>query len=110
MAQMSHALPRPQTSWRNVGYIALGLAAVGLGLNLIDPSRVAALQNFLLVFSSLLIEAMMASINSDEKTRRKFWSAATRDGSIRLRPRPTAASPSAMYPTLRQEVCGRGRA
>src|SRR5688572_19020185 len=58
MAQMFHALPRPQTSWRNVGYIALGLAAVGLGLNLIDPSRVAALQNFLLVFSSLLIEAM----------------------------------------------------
>jgi uncharacterized membrane protein YraQ (UPF0718 family) len=37
--------------------VAGGLALFGLALNVLDPSRVAAAQNFLLVFGSLLIEA-----------------------------------------------------
>ncbi len=56
MAQV--ALAPPQQSWRRIAVAGASLAAVGVLLNLIDPSRVAALQNFVLVFTSLLIEAM----------------------------------------------------
>lgn len=58
MAQIAQPFPRQDTAWRRVAYATLGLVALGVGLNLIEPSRFAALQNFLLVFSSLLIEAM----------------------------------------------------
>jgi hypothetical protein len=37
----------------------------------------------------------IASINSEEKTSKKFWSAGTRDGSMTLRATPTSASPAA---------------
>lgn len=58
MAQIAHPLGPTRESLRRAATVAFGLVAVGVGLNLIDPSRFAALQNFLLVFSSLLIEAM----------------------------------------------------
>lgn len=38
--------------------VVLALAALAAGLQLADPSRIPALQNFILVFSSLLIEAV----------------------------------------------------
>lgn len=58
MAQIAQPLPSRYADWRWVGFVGAGLAAVGIGLNLLDPSGIPALQNFLLVFSSLLIEAM----------------------------------------------------
>jgi uncharacterized membrane protein YraQ (UPF0718 family) len=60
MADIAHRLPgaRPSAAWRN-GAIALGaLVVFGVALNLSQPARVAGLQNFLLIFNSLLLEAM----------------------------------------------------
>src|SRR5687768_2327185 len=58
MTQLVEPVIPKESSARPVVVALAGLAAVGIGLNLIDPARVPALQNFLLVFSSLLIEAM----------------------------------------------------
>src|SRR5687768_6761040 len=58
MAQLAEPVIPEENSWRPAALALAGLAGIGIGLNLIDPSRVPALQNFLLVFSSLLIEAM----------------------------------------------------
>lgn len=53
------ALPRSrETSWGNAGMVLAALGAVALLLQLLNPDRVAGAQNFLLVFSSLLIEAV----------------------------------------------------
>jgi uncharacterized membrane protein YraQ (UPF0718 family) len=52
------ALPRPTSSWRQPAYALTALVTLAIALNVVDPSRIPALQNFLLVFSSLLIEAM----------------------------------------------------
>lgn len=60
MADIAHRLPgaRPTAAWRN-GAIAVGaLIAFGVALNLSQPARVPGLQNFLLIFNSLLLEAM----------------------------------------------------
>ena len=60
MADIAHRLPgaRPTPAWRN-GVVALaGLVAFGVVLNLSGPGRVAGLQNFMLIFNSLLLEAM----------------------------------------------------
>jgi uncharacterized membrane protein YraQ (UPF0718 family) len=60
MADIAHRLPgaRPTPAWRN-GAIALGgVVAFGIALNLSGPGRVAGLQSFMLVFNSLLLEAM----------------------------------------------------
>ncbi|HET7482323.1 MAG TPA: permease [Actinomycetota bacterium] len=46
------------SSWRPIGTATAALVAVGVLLHLLDPTRVATLQNFFLVFGSLLIEAM----------------------------------------------------
>lgn len=56
MAQI--AQPTPRSDWQNVGTVLAGLAAVGLALYVAAPGRVPALQNFFLVFGSLLIEAV----------------------------------------------------
>ena len=45
-------------SWANAGPVLAALAGVALLLQFADPARIASLQNFLLVFSSLLIEAV----------------------------------------------------
>lgn len=58
MAQAARGVAPPRTSWTYLAAAAAALVTVALALNVIDPSRVPALQNFLLVFSSLLIEAM----------------------------------------------------
>ena len=48
----------PASSTRHAIAVALTLAGAGLLLRLLDPSRFAWLQNFLIVFSSLLVEAL----------------------------------------------------
>jgi uncharacterized membrane protein YraQ (UPF0718 family) len=60
MADIAHRLPgsRPTPAWRNGAIAVAGLAAFGVALNLAGPGRVAGLQNFLLIFNSLLLEAM----------------------------------------------------
>lgn len=52
-------LPRTEapTTWRYAGAALGGLALLGVVLRVLDPYRVASLQNFLIVFGSLLIEA-----------------------------------------------------
>lgn len=58
MAQAVHPQPIPARAWRNVaiiGGLAIGTAAL---LKLLDPTRVAAAQNFFLILASLLIEAV----------------------------------------------------
>lgn len=57
MAGVALREPRPAT-WASAGAVLGMLAGVALLLQLFEPSRVAELQNFLLVFSSLLIEAV----------------------------------------------------
>ena len=54
------ASPRVDTtsSWRYGGVALLALIAVAAGLKILEPSGIAGLQNFLLVFGSLLIEAV----------------------------------------------------
>ena len=58
MAQLAEPLTPSGASWRRAAGAGAGLAGVGVALNMADPSRFPALQNFLLVFASLLIEAM----------------------------------------------------
>ena len=53
-----HAVRRGGADWRNAGLAALGLVTAGGLLRLLDPSTIPALQNFLLIFGSLLIEAV----------------------------------------------------
>ena len=49
---------RTSPAWRNLGWAALGLAGIGAALRLFDPTTTPAVQNFFLVFGSLLIEAV----------------------------------------------------
>ncbi len=58
MVDIAQPLPRPTGSRAPVAMVVLALAALAAGLQLADPSRIPALQNFILVFSSLLIEAV----------------------------------------------------
>ncbi|MDQ3985991.1 MAG: permease [Actinomycetota bacterium] len=43
--------------WRPAAYALAGLAAIGLALRFADPTQIPGVQNFFLVFGSLLIEA-----------------------------------------------------
>ena len=45
-------------SWASAGLVLAALASFALLLQLLNPARVAGAQNFLLIFSSLLIEAV----------------------------------------------------
>ncbi|MGI8407954.1 MAG: permease [Actinomycetota bacterium] len=56
MAQI--AAPRALDTRKTLSSVLLSLGALAVLLVLVDPSRVPAIQNFLLVFSSLLIEAI----------------------------------------------------
>lgn len=57
MADVALRKPR-DASWANAGAVLGVLAGVALLLQLLNPARIAGVQNFLLVFSSLLIEAV----------------------------------------------------
>ena len=58
MAEIAQPLAPQRESWTRALIAAGSLLALAVALNLADPGRVPAIQNFLLVFSSLLIEAM----------------------------------------------------
>jgi uncharacterized membrane protein YraQ (UPF0718 family) len=60
MADIAHPLPaaHPARAWRNGVIAVAGLVAFGVVLHLSGPQRVAGLQNFMLIFNSLLLEAM----------------------------------------------------
>jgi uncharacterized membrane protein YraQ (UPF0718 family) len=59
MAEVAAPLRRSEgTSWANAGAVLAALVAAGLLLQVLDPARIAEIQNLLLVFSSLLIEAV----------------------------------------------------
>ncbi len=58
MVDIAQPLPQRNASLRPVAGVVLGLTAIGALLHLLEPGRIAAAQNFLLVFSSLLIEAV----------------------------------------------------
>ncbi len=57
MADVALRGPRG-ASWTSAGPVLVALGAAGVLLRLLDPGRIAGLQNFLLIFSSLLIEAV----------------------------------------------------
>jgi uncharacterized protein len=57
--QVAERLPRQRNeSWRNVAAVLAGLLLLALALRAFDPSRLAGLSNFFLVFGSLLVEAV----------------------------------------------------
>ena len=58
MAQAAAPEQRVSASWRNAGFGLLGLLAVAVVLRVLETSEIAGLQNFFLVFGSLLIEAV----------------------------------------------------
>ncbi|MEA2434567.1 MAG: uncharacterized protein QOG54_2024 [Actinomycetota bacterium] len=58
MVDIAQPLPRDSASWRTAAGVVVALAAIGIVLHVTDPQRIAAAQNFVLVFGSLLIEAM----------------------------------------------------
>lgn len=58
MVDVAQPLPRSTGSKAPIAFVVLGLTALAAGLQVADPSRIPALQNFILVFSSLLIEAV----------------------------------------------------
>jgi len=49
---------RLESGYRHAGFVALALVAFGAALLVFDPASVAGVQNFFLVFGSLLIEAI----------------------------------------------------
>lgn len=59
MAQAAQPLSAPRIpAWRNGIIAVVALVAFGMAIHLVSPGQVAGLQNFLLVFNSLLLEAM----------------------------------------------------
>jgi uncharacterized protein len=58
MADIARPLPGTQPTKLSPLWVGVALAVVAAALQLADPSRLPALQNFILVFSSLLIEAV----------------------------------------------------
>ena len=58
MAQAAAPEQSVSTSWRHAGFALLGLLAFAVALRVVETSEIAGLQNFFLVFGSLLIEAV----------------------------------------------------
>lgn len=58
MADLAQPLPRPATSHLPAVAVIAGLIGVAALLQVVDPASLPAAQNFILVFSSLLIEAI----------------------------------------------------
>jgi uncharacterized protein len=58
VAQLAAIQGPDRIRWRSIAVAIGSLVALGVGLRLLDNLQLASLQNFLLVFSSLLIEAV----------------------------------------------------
>ncbi len=58
VARPRFEVPRPSASARTAGIVLGSLALVAVGIRVLDPGRIAWLQNLLIVFGSLLVEAM----------------------------------------------------
>lgn len=58
MVDLARPAPVRTESWRNFFLLGGGLALVALLLRATDPGRIAGLQNFFIIFGSLLIEAV----------------------------------------------------
>ena len=58
MVDLAQRRPVSTKAWTNAAGALAALVVVGLLLHFLDPTRVAPAQNFLLIFGSLLIEAM----------------------------------------------------
>jgi uncharacterized protein len=58
MAQAARPAPVEVSSWRNGAFAIGGVVLAGIALRAVDPGQVTGIQNFLLVFASLLIEAV----------------------------------------------------
>lgn len=58
MVDAAARLPAHAGVWRRVALVVAALSSFGIVLALADPGRVAGVQNFVLVFSSLLVEAI----------------------------------------------------
>ncbi|MBA3728333.1 MAG: permease [Actinobacteria bacterium] len=58
MVDLARPAPPRTGSWTNVLLLGGGLALAALVLRAIDPGRIAGLQNFFIIFGSLLIEAV----------------------------------------------------
>ncbi|MDP9223900.1 MAG: permease [Actinomycetota bacterium] len=48
----------PSSSWAHLSGALAGLVVLGVGIHLLDPAHAAGAQNFVLIFSSILIEAV----------------------------------------------------
>lgn len=58
MVDLARPTPTRTGSWTNVLLLGGGLGLAALVLRAIDPGRIAGLQNFFIIFGSLLIEAV----------------------------------------------------
>ena len=58
MVDLAQQLPRRSSAYGPIAVVLTALAAIAVLLQVGDPTRVPAVQNFVLVFSSLLIEAI----------------------------------------------------
>lgn len=58
MVDVAQPLPRRSNNYAPIAYVLLALIAIAVLLQVGEPTRVPAVQNFVLVFSSLLIEAI----------------------------------------------------
>ena len=58
MAQLATRPSAPASSWRYAAGAGVGMVALAAVLRLLDPARVPGVQNFFIVFGSLLIEAV----------------------------------------------------
>ena len=57
MAQVARPI-QEENSWGLLGAAVAGLVAIGLLLRIVDPAQIASVQNFFIIFGSLLVEAL----------------------------------------------------
>lgn len=58
MVDLARPAPARTEQWRTLFLLGTGLALLALLLRAVDPGRIAGVQNFIIIFGSLLIEAV----------------------------------------------------
>ena len=58
MVDVARPAPARTEQWRSLLLLGAGLSLLALALRTLDPGRIAGLQNFFIIFGSLLIEAV----------------------------------------------------